>query len=153
MQWQAWIRSCSVNGSLSACWFAFDWYDDGFSCSNTVAKWNLSLFLSHEYHHPDSLQLTNGKDGSKQHFLESIEEAYYLVEVMLFVSFLPCIGARRACSHARTLCALCVHARLGFRNFIPCVDWSWLAAHNSALEWWSWSFTECEALSKFTKAT
>jgi hypothetical protein len=55
-----------------------------------VAKWNLSLSLSHEYHHPDSLQLTDGKDdGSKQHFWEGIEEAYYLVEVMRFVSVFP----------------------------------------------------------------
>jgi hypothetical protein len=29
---------------------------------------NLSLFLSHEYHQADSDQLTNGKDGRKQHF-------------------------------------------------------------------------------------
>jgi hypothetical protein len=83
MQWQAWIWSCSVNGSLSACQFAFYWDDDGFSCSYTVANWNLSLSLSHEYHHQDSLELTNRKDGSKYHFLECIEEAYYLVEVML----------------------------------------------------------------------
>jgi hypothetical protein len=41
---------------------------------------NLSLSLSHEYHHPDSIKFTNGKDGRKQHFGESIEEAYYLVE-------------------------------------------------------------------------
>jgi hypothetical protein len=40
---------------------------------------NLSLSLSHEYHHPASLQLTKGKGGSKHHFLESIEKAYYLV--------------------------------------------------------------------------
>jgi hypothetical protein len=49
---------------------------------------NLSLFLSHDYHHAYSLQLTNGKDGIKHHYLESIEEAYYLVEVMVFVSVL-----------------------------------------------------------------
>jgi hypothetical protein len=49
---------------------------------------NLSLSLSHEYHHAYSLQLTNGKDGSKQHSLESIEEAYYLAEEMMFV--FPC---------------------------------------------------------------
>jgi hypothetical protein len=49
---------------------------------------NLSLSLSHEYHHAYSLQLTNGKDGSKQH-LESIEEAYYLAEEMMFVSVFP----------------------------------------------------------------
>jgi hypothetical protein len=78
MQWQAWIWSCAVNGSLSACRFAFDWDDDGFSCSNTVAKGNLSL--KKKYHHPDSLQLTNGKDGGKNQ---------YLVEVMVFVSFFP----------------------------------------------------------------
>jgi hypothetical protein len=33
---------------------------------------NLSLLLSYEYHHPYSLQLTNGKEGSKQHFWESM---------------------------------------------------------------------------------
>jgi hypothetical protein len=42
-----------------------------------------------EYQHPDSLQLTNGKDGSKNHYSERIEEVYYLVEVMVFVSFFP----------------------------------------------------------------
>jgi hypothetical protein len=51
-----------------------------------VAKGNPSLSLSNKQHHPDSLQLTKGKGGSKHHFLGSIEEAYYLVEVMLFVS-------------------------------------------------------------------
>jgi hypothetical protein len=70
-------------------WIAFDWDSEGFSCSNTVAKRNLSIFLSHEYHHAYSLQLRNRKEGSKQHFLGSIEEAYYLVEDMLFVSFFP----------------------------------------------------------------
>jgi hypothetical protein len=89
MQWQAWIWSCTVDRLLSACRFAFGWDDVGFSCSSTVAKWNLSLSLSHEYHHPDSLQLTNRKDGSKNHNWESIEEAYYLVEVMVFVSVFP----------------------------------------------------------------
>jgi hypothetical protein len=29
---------------------------------------NLSLSALHEYHHPDSLQITNGKDRSKQQF-------------------------------------------------------------------------------------
>jgi hypothetical protein len=47
---------------------------------------SLSLSLSHDYHHAYSLQLTNGKDGIKHHFLESIKEAYYLVERMVFVS-------------------------------------------------------------------
>jgi hypothetical protein len=76
--------------TFSITWlFAFDWDNVGFSCSNTVAKWNLSLSLPHEYHHPDSLQLTNRKDGSKNHYWESIEEAYYLVEVMVFVSVFP----------------------------------------------------------------
>jgi hypothetical protein len=91
MQWQAWIWSCSVDGSLSACRFVFDRDDDGFACSNTMGISNLSLSLSHEYHHSlsDSLQLTNGKDRSKQHSLCSIEEAYYLVEGMMFVSALP----------------------------------------------------------------
>jgi hypothetical protein len=32
--------------------------------------------------------ITNGKEGSKQHFWESIE-AYYLVQRMLFVSVFP----------------------------------------------------------------
>jgi hypothetical protein len=36
---------------------------------------NLSLSLSHEYDHPDTLQLTNRKEGSQQHFLQGIEEA------------------------------------------------------------------------------
>jgi hypothetical protein len=54
--------------------FAFHWDDDGFACSNTMGRIsNLSLSLSHEYHHPDSLRLTNGKEGSKQHFLETTE--------------------------------------------------------------------------------
>jgi hypothetical protein len=88
-QWQAWIHSCSVDGLLSACLFAFDWDDDGFSCSRSMGISNLSLSLSHEYHHQDSLELTKRKDGSKRHFLESIDEAYYLVEVMLFLSFFP----------------------------------------------------------------
>jgi hypothetical protein len=57
---------------------------------HAVTLWQneTSHFLS------DSLQFTNGKDGSKRHFLESKEEAYYLVEVILFVSFFPrCFGA------------------------------------------------------------
>jgi hypothetical protein len=63
MQWQAWIWSCSVVRLLSACGFAFDWDDDGFGvCSKTMEISNLSLSLSHEYDHPDSLQLSNGKD-------------------------------------------------------------------------------------------
>jgi hypothetical protein len=100
MQWQACIRSCSVDGSLLAWWFAFNRDDDRFACSKTMGISNLSLSLSHEYHHPDSLQLTNGKDGSNQHLLESIEEAYYLVEVMLFVSvFLPQSSLRRWWRH------------------------------------------------------
>jgi hypothetical protein len=52
---------------------------------------NRSLSLSHEYHHPGSLQLTNGKDGINQYFWESIEAACYLVEAMLFVSVI--VGA------------------------------------------------------------
>jgi hypothetical protein len=89
MQWQEWIWSCTINGSLSACQVAFDWDDDGFACSKTMEISNLSFSLSHEYHHPDSLQLTNGKEGNKHHFLESIEEAYHLVEIMLFLSNFP----------------------------------------------------------------
>jgi hypothetical protein len=47
---------------------------------------NLSLSLSHEYNHPDTLQLTNRKEGSQQHFLQGIEEAsYYLDKDMLFL--------------------------------------------------------------------
>jgi hypothetical protein len=84
MQWQAWIWSCTMDRS---CRFAFDCDDDGFACSNTMGMRNLSFSLSHHYHHADSLQLANGKDRSTHHFLESTEEAYYLVEVMLFLSF------------------------------------------------------------------
>jgi hypothetical protein len=56
-----WASSCNgkrpnvvnlVGRLLSSCLFAFDSDDDGFSCSNTVAKLNLSLSQSHEYH-PD----------------------------------------------------------------------------------------------------
>jgi hypothetical protein len=68
MQWQAWILSCSVNRFLSECLFAFDWDNDGFACSKTMGISNLSLSLSNEYHHRDSLQLANGKDGSKNHY-------------------------------------------------------------------------------------
>jgi hypothetical protein len=74
-----------ISAKDGTCGFAFDWDDDGFACSKTMGISNLSLFLSHEYHHPDSLQLTNGKDRSKQHPLWSIEKAYYLVEGMMFV--------------------------------------------------------------------
>jgi hypothetical protein len=45
------------------------------------------------FHHRNHMNIIilnhNGKDGTKQHFLESIEEAYYLVEVMLFSSVFP----------------------------------------------------------------
>jgi hypothetical protein len=55
----------------------------------------LSLSQSHDYHHLDSLQLMDRKEGSKQHFLESTEEAYYLVVVMPSVSFFLCrFGAK-----------------------------------------------------------
>jgi hypothetical protein len=74
---------------LPACLFAFDWDDDGFACSKTMEISNLSLSLSHDYHHAYSLELTNGKEGSKQHSLRSTEEAYYLVEGMMFVSVFP----------------------------------------------------------------
>jgi hypothetical protein len=91
MQWHAGIRSCSVDRLLSACLvFAFlDWAHDGFACSRSMGISNLSLSLSHDYHHAYSLQLTNGKDGIKHHFLDSIEEAYCLVERMAFVSVFP----------------------------------------------------------------
>jgi hypothetical protein len=78
-----------VDRLLSACLFAFDWDDDGFACSKTMEISNLSLSLSHDYHHAYSLELTNGKEGSKQHSLCSTEEAYYLVEGMMFVSVFP----------------------------------------------------------------
>jgi hypothetical protein len=78
-----------IYGSLSAYRFAFDWDDDGFTCSNTMGISTLSLSLSHDYHHLDSLQLANGKDGTKQHFWDGIEEAYYAVKEMLFVSVFP----------------------------------------------------------------
>ena len=50
---------------------------------------SLSLSLLNEYHRPDILLLENRNDGIKQHFFCSIEEAYYLVEEMLFVSLIP----------------------------------------------------------------
>jgi hypothetical protein len=68
MQWQAWIRSSTVDCLLSARQFAFDWGNDGFACSKTMEISNVSLSLSHECHHPESLQLTNVKDGIKQRF-------------------------------------------------------------------------------------
>jgi hypothetical protein len=41
----------------------------GLLAGKTMGISNLSLYLSHEYHHPYSLQLTKGwKDGTKQHF-------------------------------------------------------------------------------------
>jgi hypothetical protein len=61
MQRQTWIWSYTFNGSLPACLFAFDWDNVGFACSRSMGISNLSLLHSHEYHHPDSLQLTNGK--------------------------------------------------------------------------------------------
>jgi hypothetical protein len=99
MQWQAWIWSCSVNGFLLACGFLFNWDDDGFACNKTMEISNLSLSQSHEYHHPDSLQLTNSKEGNKHHFLGSIEETNYLVERMVFVSVFPrrCFGMKGIC--------------------------------------------------------
>ena len=48
-----------------------------------------SLSLLNECHRPDLLLLANGNDGIKQHFFCSIEEAYYLVKEMLFVSVIP----------------------------------------------------------------
>jgi hypothetical protein len=72
--------------------------DDGFACGKRMGISNLSLSLSHEYHQTDSLQLTNKKEGSKQHFKEIIEEGYSLVEEMLFVSVYPCcrFGAKES---------------------------------------------------------
>jgi hypothetical protein len=48
--------------------FAFDWDDDWFACSKSMQLSNLSLSLSHEYHHPGSLLLATGKDRNKQHY-------------------------------------------------------------------------------------
>jgi hypothetical protein len=42
----------------------------GLLTAKTMGISNLSLSLSHEYNHPDSLQCMHGKEGSKQHFLE-----------------------------------------------------------------------------------
>jgi hypothetical protein len=50
------------------------WQNETFHCRNHM---NI-IILNH-----------NGKDGTKQHYLESLEEAYYLVEVMLFSSVFP----------------------------------------------------------------
>jgi hypothetical protein len=57
---------------------------------HTVKLWQNITF--HHRNHMNIIILThNGKEGSKQHFLESIEEAYYLVEVMLFSSDFPVV--------------------------------------------------------------
>jgi hypothetical protein len=71
MQWKACIPSCSVDCLFSLCQFAFDRDNDGFAYSKTMRVSNLSLSLSHKYHHADALQLMNGKEGSKQHFWEN----------------------------------------------------------------------------------
>ena len=52
---------------------------------------SLSLSPLNEYHRPYLLLLVNGNDGIKQHFFCSIEEAYYLVEEMLFLSLFPLV--------------------------------------------------------------
>jgi hypothetical protein len=66
-----WASSCSgkqgvhppdVNRLLLACRSAFDWDNAGFSCSKTMGISNLSLSLCNGHHHPNSLQLTNGKE-------------------------------------------------------------------------------------------
>jgi hypothetical protein len=52
------------------CAFTFWDDDDGlFACSKIMGLSNLSLSLSHEYNHPGSLRLMDGKEGGKQHFL------------------------------------------------------------------------------------
>jgi hypothetical protein len=63
-----WVLLCRwfIVGML----IAFVWDDEWFACSKTMEISNLSLSLSHEYHHPNSLELTNGKDGTKQHVRE-----------------------------------------------------------------------------------
>jgi hypothetical protein len=48
---------------MSACQLAFDGDNDGFACSITMGISNLSLSLSHEYHHLDSLQLNKWESG------------------------------------------------------------------------------------------
>jgi hypothetical protein len=59
---------------MVCCQSVFDWYNhDGFAFSKTMGISNLSLSLSHEYHHGDSLQLMNGKDGTKQHSGERVQ--------------------------------------------------------------------------------
>jgi hypothetical protein len=96
-----WASSCSDKHGFgpapsiiffSACGgFAFDWDDDGFSYSNIVAKWSLSLSLSHEYHHAYSHQLTNGKDGIKHHLRGYRGGLLPCGSVMLFVSVFLCV--------------------------------------------------------------
>jgi hypothetical protein len=53
MQWQASKRRKFGRRLLSSCQFAFDSDDERFACSKTMEISNLSLSLSHEYHHPD----------------------------------------------------------------------------------------------------
>jgi hypothetical protein len=67
MQWQAWIRSCFVDRFCRHVYLHSIGTMMGF---HAVKLWqnDLSLSQSHEYHHPDSLQLTNKKDGSKNHY-------------------------------------------------------------------------------------
>jgi hypothetical protein len=56
------------------------WQNETFHCHNHM---NIIIKIR------DSLQLTNWKGGSKHHFFESVKEAYYRVEVMVFVSVFP----------------------------------------------------------------
>jgi hypothetical protein len=67
-----------------SCWFAFNCDNNGFSCRKTVAKWNLSLSLSQEYIHPDSLQTCKGE--RRTHIVTSIvcRGANYLAIEMKF---------------------------------------------------------------------
>jgi hypothetical protein len=68
MQWQAGIWSSSTcQLFLSSYQLSFDWYDIGFVYKAKQNHGHKQPFsLSHDYQHPDSLQLTNWKEGSKQ---------------------------------------------------------------------------------------
>ena len=74
---------------VSARRLSFNWDDDGLLAAKTMGISSPSLSLLNEYHCPYLLLLVNGNDGIKQHFFCSIEEAYYLVVEVLFVSIFP----------------------------------------------------------------
>jgi hypothetical protein len=46
MQRQTWIWSSTINGSLLACLFAFDWEDDGFASSRSMGIRGYHAFFS-----------------------------------------------------------------------------------------------------------